>query len=231
MIFTLPGDPTAKSRHRTCIRHGKVHSYDTQGVDKTAVAWRLSMQLKAAPTSEAELITHADAYFVEFEFQVVPPISLSTIQRSILMWLGQPIVKPDLDNLVKFYLDAGNKILWSDNKKIVELKAKKIYSEVSQTIITVSGKKMAKNPGKIEGILGLFPPNRYHEMLSDIKLLAELESVPNRTQQSKAADAAYIISRFADEYSEELRKIKQKYPGYWQDCVSQQLLEPRGKSA
>lgn len=237
MIITLMGEPTAKSRHRTCIRHGKIHSYDTQGIDKTAVAWRLSSHLRAALQSnfpevvaEAELIQSADAYFVDFEFHVIPPLSLSTVQRSLLLWFGQPIVKPDLDNLVKFYLDAGNKILWSDDKKIVELKAKKIYSEVSQTIITVSGKKMTKNTGKIEGILGLFPPNRYHEMLSDIKFLAEIESIPNRSQQSKAADAAYIISRFADAYSDELRKIKQKYPGYWQDCVTKEFLEPKGKA-
>jgi Holliday junction resolvase RusA-like endonuclease len=178
---------------------------------------------------EAQDLKLADVFFVEMEFYITPPISLSTSQRSNLLWVGSPTVKPDIDNLVKFYLDAGNNILWSDDKKIVELKATKIYSESPQTIIKVTGKKLMATNEKVQGILGVFPPNRYYEMLKDLTFLAEMEGKPNRSQQNKAADAAYILSKFADNYSDELRKIKKNFPGYWQDCISKETVDKKSK--
>lgn len=238
MIFTIPGIPIHKVRHRSSIRFGRIHSYDKQKDEKTQVAWSLQCQLKKAIncddkeiSSSAHALTVAHSFDVEMEFHIAPPLSHSTIQRNLLLWVDNPIVKPDIDNLVKFYLDAGNQILWSDDKKIVELKARKIYSESPRTIIKVNGKNPMTTNEKVKGILGVFPPSRYHDMLSDIKFLAELESVPNRSQQSKAEDAAYILSKFADAYSDELRKIKKNFPGYWQDCVSKELVATKGKLA
>lgn len=47
------------------------------------------------------------------------------------------IVKPDIDNLVKFVLDALKDILWVDDKIIYKLTCEKKYSPTSQTIITI----------------------------------------------------------------------------------------------
>jgi len=38
-----------------------------------------------------------------------------------------PTVKPDIDNIVKLILDAGNGILYDDDKQIVKLSVGKIY--------------------------------------------------------------------------------------------------------
>lgn len=232
MIFTIPGIPTGKHRHRACIRHGKIHSYDEQSGEKQSVAWRLKTQLKIAQDHpdlfvQADNLVNADAYVVEMEFHFSPPSSLSSNQRALLLWLGNPNVKPDIDNLVKFYLDAANKVIWSDDKKIIEVKATKIYSESPRTIIKVTGKKLMNTSDKVKGILGMFPPSRYHEMLRDIGFLLRVESIPDRNQQSRAYDAAYILSKFADTYSDELRKIKKNFPGYWQDCLSKELVEKK----
>jgi hypothetical protein len=177
---------------------------------------------------DATLLKGSEAFSVEMEFYMQPPASLSAHQRNRLLWMRFPIVKPDIDNLVKFYLDAANDVLWPDDKKIVELKATKIYSEIPQTIITVTGQKLMAEDEKIQGILGVFSPDRYHEMLRDIELLAQMERVPNRSQQNKAADAAYIISRVADNYSADLNKVKKKYGGYWEDCISKQIVLKKG---
>ncbi len=223
MIFTIDGTPVPKLRHRSAIVKGKIRCYDSQETTKTMVSWKLKAQLKSALESKdktilesARSIVDAHAFDVEFEFHMTPPISKSTSERHRLLWTGFATEKPDIDNLVKFYLDAANKVIWSDDKKIVEVKAKKIYSEVSKTIITITGKSNMASNDKIDGILGVFPPNRYYEMLHELKLLAAIESTPNRSFQKKAEDAAYVISRFADGYSEELMKIKKKFPGYWQ---------------
>lgn len=39
-----------------------------------------------------------------------------------------PIVKPDLDNLIKAFLDAANGVLYEDDAQIVSLQAEKIYA-------------------------------------------------------------------------------------------------------
>lgn len=224
MILRLPGHPIHKVRHRSCIRSGRIHSYDTQGIDKEAIAWSLKSLVNAAmhsdddaTSAEAFNLLSFDYYVVSIEFHLMPPISLSTKQRTLLCWNAYHLEKPDLDNLVKFYLDVGNKILWHDDKKIVELKATKIYSEFPATVITVEGRKKMEDNTAVQGILGTFPPNRYYDMLSDLRFLAEIENTPNRSYEKKAADAAYIISRFADTYSDELRKIKKNYPGFWKE--------------
>lgn len=38
------------------------------------------------------------------------------------------IVKPDVDNILKFYLDVLNKIVVKDDNQVVEVRARKIYS-------------------------------------------------------------------------------------------------------
>lgn len=38
-----------------------------------------------------------------------------------------PTIKPDVDNVCKAILDSANGILWSDDKLIVSLSAKKLY--------------------------------------------------------------------------------------------------------
>lgn len=238
MIFVLAGNPIPKKRHRSCLRHGKIHSYDEQYDDKTTVAWKLETQLIHASrctnskiSEEAQSLKGSDYFEVSMEFYISVPESTPTTKRNQMLWSSHAIVKPDLDNMVKFYLDAGNKILWDDDKKIVDLRATKVYSENPSTIIMVNGKKHMAVNEKIQGILGVFPPNRYYEMLRDIQLLAEMESIPNRSQQNRAADAAYVLSRFADNYSDELKKIKKCFPGYWQDCIPKSNVDKKGQSA
>lgn len=44
---------------------------------------------------------------------------------------------PDIDNLIKFVLDALNGLVWQDDRIISEIHARKYHSEVKQTIIEV----------------------------------------------------------------------------------------------
>ncbi|HAR6121593.1 TPA: RusA family crossover junction endodeoxyribonuclease [Staphylococcus pseudintermedius] len=45
--------------------------------------------------------------------------------------------KPDLDNLLKTVLDAGNQKLWKDDNQIVELHSLKKYNEIPHTKIVI----------------------------------------------------------------------------------------------
>lgn len=46
--------------------------------------------------------------------------------------------RPDIDNLVKYYMDMLNTIAWNDDRQIVKLIAEKIYSFNPCTIIKIS---------------------------------------------------------------------------------------------
>lgn len=48
-----------------------------------------------------------------------------------------PIVNPDIDNLLKALLDAGNKILYKDDSQVCELNSKKVYNSVNYIKVIV----------------------------------------------------------------------------------------------
>ncbi len=65
--------------------------------------------------------------------------SLSKKERLLrLLGAHRPIVKPDLDNYIKSAFDALNGVLWADDAMVVDLHAKKFYSEHPHITIEVS---------------------------------------------------------------------------------------------
>ena len=57
----------------------------------------------------------------------------------------EPVVRPDLDKLVRAILDAGNRILWHDDSQVVLLTAMKRYCIHEGVGITVEGYKYDVN--------------------------------------------------------------------------------------
>lgn len=50
------------------------------------------------------------------------------------------VIKPDIDNLLKFIMDSGNKILWVDDSQIWKVEMEKVYSEIPSTTIEIEEK-------------------------------------------------------------------------------------------
>jgi len=50
---------------------------------------------------------------------------------------------PDLDNIIKFYLDAGTDVLWKDDRLCVAINARKSYGE--QACIKMTVKKVSED--------------------------------------------------------------------------------------
>ena len=48
-----------------------------------------------------------------------------------------PNVKPDLDNMIKTILDAGNGLIWNDDNQIIKIEATKTYSLPERIEISV----------------------------------------------------------------------------------------------
>lgn len=47
------------------------------------------------------------------------------------------VSRPDIDNVIKFYLDSMNDIVYNDDSQIVQLSATKVYAPTSSVEITV----------------------------------------------------------------------------------------------
>lgn len=128
MIIEIPGPPIAKKRARFFRCGDGIRSYDLQHSEMDII--RLYMLPHKNPQPNV-------AYAIDLEFHMPIPLSLSKPAKVRL--LNAPhLVKPDVDNLAKMYLDCGNGIFWHDDKQIISLKILKKYSDDPKTIIRIN---------------------------------------------------------------------------------------------
>ncbi len=71
---------------------------------------------------------------IEFYF---PPRKNWSKKKLSKMLTRYKNTKPDLDNLLKTVLDAGNGKLWNDDNQIVEIRTFKKYSDVARTVMII----------------------------------------------------------------------------------------------
>lgn len=125
------GDPIPKSRPRL----SRYHTYDNQSEKKTTTKWILMSEV-----SKLNYKPVADYFELNVCFHM--PIPKSTSQKKKNELLMHPkqmhVKKPDIDNLLKYYMDAGNGILWDDDAKISSIFSTKIYSENPRTQIIIT---------------------------------------------------------------------------------------------
>lgn len=116
MKYIIPGPPVPLARPRF---HNN-HVYDCQTGEKLVAATNLRFQHEG-PLFEGPL--HMDINFY--------------IKNSKKK--GWHHYRPDLDNLIKFYCDVANGILYEDDAQIAKITAEKIYcKDNSRTEITIT---------------------------------------------------------------------------------------------
>lgn len=122
------GAPIPLMRPRFCHRGKFISVYDPQVKEKEQVRWQIRDEYKEKPLSVP--------LKVDILFGMPIPKHTSKVRvREMLKGALVPMVKPDLDNLVKFILDCLNEILFDDDKQICEFHARKIYTIEPRTII------------------------------------------------------------------------------------------------
>lgn len=234
MKFTLPGIPVPQQRHRTKRVRQMVWEYDPQAKEKDSKAWDLKQQLKEAFNSsnkalsmEASNLAFATAVSVEIVFFMPFPASASNKRLNRFLWgMEAMIEKPDLDNLEKLVLDCSKGILFTDDKIVVELKSKKVYSLNPRTEITVMPKKPIDIHETADAILQTLSPCEFHDLveithelssfaacITENTDLATLEQDPH-LYRKRLTEAACLVSELAERYSTYLASIKKKYPQF-----------------
>ncbi len=130
--ITVPGDPVSQGRPKFTMLAGHAHVYDppTSKAYKKLVA-RYAMQHKPKTLLEGAL---------EVQILVFKPTLKSFSKKKAALaeaMLLRPTTKPDADNYAKGPMDALKGIIWKDDGQVVDLVARKFYSNNPRIEITV----------------------------------------------------------------------------------------------
>lgn len=214
--IVIPGLPIAWKRPAQKSIGRRHWRFDSQKAEKETVKLHLIHACRKNGY-QGHLFGSGEAYKVKMSFCLPTNQSDHPSEKNAKLWgLITPNEKPDCDNLTKFYLDCGNGILWSDDKRIVESYSKKIYSENPRTIIEIMPKQNLNLPSNITSVLRIFGPNELKELIKNVKELSNLcedninellgeSEEPNK--QWRMARVALLLSRLAHSQVDNLKKI------------------------
>jgi len=110
----IPLAPVAKARARTVMNNGKVHSYTPEKTEE----YEFNLRCLLVGQIPRPILKPT-------------PIKLTVtfyIQQPARSKLDYPTIRPDVDNYCKSLFDAANGILWEDDSQIIELHARKVYT-------------------------------------------------------------------------------------------------------
>ena len=119
-VYTVLGDPLPLAR----ARFGQGHVYDSQKNHKLVIGITLQSQYDDPPLTGP---LHVEITF----FMHIP-----RTQKKIFPGFNHS-KKPDIDNLLKLYLDVCKNIFYLDDNQVASLYAKKIYGKEPKTEIRI----------------------------------------------------------------------------------------------
>lgn len=132
--FTVLGEPKAQKRHRSTKVGGFIRQYDPSSADKGDF---LSIVQQNAPETPYTVPLH-----LEMDFYFSRPKShFKSGKNSHIKKENAPswhTTKPDIDNCIKFVMDALNKVFWTDDKLVCRVSISKRYSDKPRTEISIS---------------------------------------------------------------------------------------------
>jgi Holliday junction resolvase RusA-like endonuclease len=129
MILYIVGNPIALKRPRF-TRFG--HTYDSQKAEKQAVIMQMKTQkICFYPIEPLKII-------MDFCFKR-PKSHYYTGKNSDKLKTTAPVFvgKPDIDNLIKFYLDCMNGLVFKDDSQVIKIAARKQYTENPYVMIEI----------------------------------------------------------------------------------------------
>lgn len=128
--IVLKGTPKSQQRHRH-TKKGFV--YDPSKSDKQDILAQIRSETPKTPFKKGISL------YIRFCMPYVKK-HYRTGKYSNELKPNAPIMhlyKPDIDNLLKLIMDAGNKVLWNDDSQISRVQMEKVYDVEGSTTITI----------------------------------------------------------------------------------------------
>lgn len=135
LVVTIPGPPVAFARMRLAVRSRRHFEPANQRAWKASARKRFSVLKRSASLAPGRLWPLDVPLAVSLLFAFECPKSHRRKRRP--PGRRPYTATPDLDNLVKLALDAGNGIVWHDDRLICEVSARKIYAAQGEEPRTV----------------------------------------------------------------------------------------------
>ena len=122
MKYILKGDPVPLQRPR----FGRRHVWDAQKAKRVIAGIELGYQHTGHSLFSKPIKVECIFYFK------IPKTRIKKLKP-----LTEYFFKPDIDNLIKYVLDAASKVLYTDDCIVAEIYSKKLYDTVPRTEITI----------------------------------------------------------------------------------------------
>ncbi|RUL56477.1 RusA family crossover junction endodeoxyribonuclease [Lysinibacillus antri] len=131
--FEIPGDVQAQQRPKFSRAGNGVKAVDPQ----ESRDYKSFVRLVASQHAPDVLITEPIKLTIDVYRKI--PKDKQTGPKMKLIGEGKlrPTTKPDIDNLAKGIKDGLSKVLWHDDSQVIELVARKWYSENPRAVVTV----------------------------------------------------------------------------------------------
>jgi Holliday junction resolvase RusA-like endonuclease len=127
--IVIIGDPIAKKRPKFARRGNFVSVYDTQKKETDDIKIQMLAQWPHKPIETG--------LEIEILFFMPIPASWSKKRKESALKSETHKTKPDLDNLVKFFFDSMNDVIYSDDRLIYKLTSGKWYDLNPRTEIYI----------------------------------------------------------------------------------------------
>ena len=124
--FVIHGEPVAKGRPRFNRSTGRAFTPQKTINYETLVKMEYLQAYPNEPlySGDTALAVHIDV------FVPIPSSASKKKHQDMVNGIIRPTKKPDADNLIKALMDAGNGVIWEDDKSVVEVILRKWYGEV-----------------------------------------------------------------------------------------------------
>ncbi|WP_346235710.1 RusA family crossover junction endodeoxyribonuclease [Lysinibacillus telephonicus] len=131
--FEIPGDVQAQQRPKFSRMGKGVKAIDP----KESRDYKSFVRLVASHYAPETLITEPIKLTIDVYRKI--PKDKQTGPKMKLIHEGKlrPTTKPDIDNLAKGIKDGLSKVLWHDDSQVIELVARKWYSNSPKAVVTV----------------------------------------------------------------------------------------------
>ena len=70
-------------------------------------------------------------------YYTIPKSESKRKRQAMLDRVILPMKKPDVDNLVKVYMDAGNGVIFDDDAQVTSIGVRKFYSDKPMVVVTI----------------------------------------------------------------------------------------------
>lgn len=129
-FIRIDGTPCSQQRHRVTNIKGKPRMYDPSSKNKEKFKKALLSRSRKRVSGRVGL---SITFYMPRPKHHYRTGKYKNILKKTSPWLHT--IKPDIDNLLKFVMDAGQNVIWADDCQIFQVETRKCYSKYPRTEI------------------------------------------------------------------------------------------------